>query len=86
MNSTIATIFVDFLYLLIVAVVIRALLSWFPLSPRNQFVQFVTRVTDPLIQPVRRVVPPLGMLDLSSMIVIVVLYVMIFVVHRAAAA
>jgi len=85
-NSTIATIFVDFLYLLIVAVVIRALLSWFPLSPRNQFVQFVTRVTDPLIQPVRRVVPPLGMLDLSSMIVIVVLYVMIFVVHRAAAA
>lgn len=86
MNSTIATIFVDFLYLLIVAVVIRALLSWFPLSPRNPFVQFVARVTDPLIQPVRRVVPPLGMLDLSSMIVIVVLYVMIYVVRSAAAA
>lgn len=84
--SIIWTIFVDFLYLLIVAVVIRALLSWFPLSPRNQFVQFVARVTDPLIQPVRRVVPPLGILDLSSMIVIGVLYVMIYVVHRAAVA
>lgn len=86
MNSTIATIFVDFLYLLIVAMVVRALLSWFPISPRNPFVQFVSRITDPLIQPVRRVVPPLGMLDLSSMIVIVVLYVMIYVVRRAALA
>ena len=86
MNSTIATIFVDFLYLLIAAIVVRALLSWFPLSPRNQFVQFVARITDPLIQPVRRVVPPLGMIDLSSMIVIVVLYVMIYVVRSAAAA
>jgi YggT family protein len=85
-NSTIATIFVDFLYLLIAAIVVRALLSWFPLSPRNRFVQFVARITDPLIQPVRRVVPPLGMLDLSSMIVIVVLYVMIYVVRSAAAA
>ena len=86
MNSTIATIFVDFLYLLIAAIVVRALLSWFPLSPRNRFVQFVARITDPLIQPVRRVVPPLRMLDLSSMIVIVVLYVMIYVVRSAAAA
>ena len=86
MNSTIATIFVYFLYLLIAAMVVRALLSWFPISPRNQFVQFVSRITDPLIQPVRRVVPPLGMLDLSSMIVIVILYVMIYVVRRAAGA
>jgi YggT family protein len=85
-NSTIATIFVDFLYLLIAAIVVRALLSWFPLSPRNRFVEFVARITDPLIQPVRRVVPPLGMLDLSSMIVIVVLYVMIYVVRSTAAA
>jgi YggT family protein len=86
LNSTIATIFVYFLYLLIAAMVVRALLSWFPISPRNQFVQFVSRITDPLIQPVRRVVPPLGMLDLSSMIVIVILYVMIYVVRRAAGA
>ena len=82
MNGPVAQILTTFLYLLLVAVIIRSLLSWFPMSPRNPFVQFIARVTDPLIQPVRRVVPPLGMIDLSGMIVIVVLYVMISVVNQ----
>jgi YggT family protein len=82
LNGPVAQILTTFLYLLLVAVIIRSLLSWFPMSPRNPFVQFIARVTDPLIQPVRRVVPPLGMIDLSGMIVIVVLYVMISVVNQ----
>jgi len=86
MNHTVAQIVVTFLYLLIAAVVIRALLSWFPLSPRNQFVQFIHRITDPLVEPIRRIVPPLGIIDISTMVLIVLLYVMIYVVQRAAAA
>jgi YggT family protein len=82
LSGPVAQILTTFLYLLLVAVIIRSLLSWFPMSPRNPFVQFIARVTDPLIQPVRRVVPPLGMIDLSGMIVIVVLYVMISVVNQ----
>ena len=82
MSGPVAQILTTFLYLLLVAVIIRSLLSWFPMSPRNPFAQFIARVTDPLIQPVRRVVPPLGMIDLSGMIVIVVLYVMISVVNQ----
>jgi YggT family protein len=84
LNDTVAQVFVAFLYILIVAILARSLLSWFPVSPRNQYVQLLVRVTDPLLEPVRRVVPPLGMIDLSGIIVIVVLYVMINVVHRAA--
>lgn len=82
MSSAVTQLLTAFLYLLLVAVIIRSLLSWFPMSPRNPFAQFIASVTDPLIQPVRRVVPPLGMIDLSGMIVIVVLYVMISVVGQ----
>ena len=80
MSAPIASAFSAFLYLLIIAVVIRALLSWFPISPQNPFARLVRQVTDPLIEPVRRIVPPLGIIDLSSMVVIVVLYIMIYVV------
>ena len=40
------------------------------------------QITDPLIQPVRRYMPRTGMIDLSPMLVIAVLYVMIIVVGR----
>ena len=82
MNSTIAAIFTGFLYVLIIAIVARSLLSWFPVSRTNPFVLIVHQITDPLIQPVRRYMPRTGMIDLSPMIVIGVLYVMIIVVGR----
>jgi YggT family protein len=84
LNETVAQIFVWFLYLLIVAVLARSLLSWFPVSPRNQYVQLLVRVTEPLLEPVRRIMPRTGMIDLSGFVVIIVLYIMINVVHRAA--
>ncbi|MBK6319018.1 MAG: YggT family protein [Dehalococcoidia bacterium] len=86
MNEQIAFLFTTFLYLLIVAILVRSLFSWFPNLDRNgPFVRFLDLVTEPLIQPVRRVVPNAGMFDLSPMIVIIVLLVMIQVVERAAA-
>lgn len=86
MNEQIAFLFTTFLYLLVVAILVRSLFSWFPNLDRNgPFVRFLDLVTEPLIQPVRRVVPNAGMFDLSPMIVIIVLLVMIQVVDQAAA-
>lgn len=84
MNPNIASIFTIFLYILIVAIIIRSLLSWFPVSPRNQFAQLLTRFTEPLLEPVRRIMPRTGMIDFSAMVVIIVLYLMITVVNQAA--
>lgn len=84
MNDTVAQIFVAFLYILILAVLARSLISWFPVSPRNQYVQLLVRVTEPLLEPVRRIMPRTGIIDLSGFVVIIVLYIMISVVHRAA--
>jgi len=53
--------------------VIRALLSWFPVSPQNPLVVLLIQITDPILQPMRRVIPRLGMFDLTPMIAILVL-------------
>ncbi len=84
MNETIATIFVAFLYLLIVAVIVRSLLSWFPNAQNSEFARVLHQVTEPLLQPVRRLLPRTGMIDFSAMVVIIVLFVMIQVVQTAA--
>lgn len=84
MNDQIASIFVLFLYVLIFAIVIRSLLSWFPIDRNNELVRLLDLVTEPLIDPVWRIMPRTGMIDFSAMIVIIVLYVMITVVQTAA--
>lgn len=84
MNDTIASLFVAFLTILIIAVVLRALLSWFPNAQRNEFARILYQFTEPLLAPVRRIIPPMGGIDLSSFVVIILLYVMISVVRQAA--
>lgn len=84
MNHQVAQIVSAFLYLLILAIIARSLLSWFPVSPTNQFVRLLNQFTEPLLQPVRRIMPRTGMIDLSAMVVIIILYVMLNVVTRAA--
>jgi YggT family protein len=84
MNDQIASVFILFLYVLIFAIIIRSLLSWFPVDRNNELVRLLVNVTEPLLEPVRRIMPRTGMIDFSAMIVIIVLYVMITVVQTAA--
>lgn len=84
MNESIATAFVIFLYILIFAIIGRSLLSWFPNAQNNEFARLLHQVTEPLLQPVRNIMPRTGMIDLSAMVVIIVLIVMVRVVQAAA--
>ncbi len=58
------------LSVLILFIFIRFLASWFVFT-RNTFLAFVMRVTNPIILPFRKLIPPLGMFDLSAMIVLI---------------
>lgn len=58
------------------AIIARALLSWFPIDQGSPLYQMLYRVTEPLIDPLRRVIPNTGMIDLSPLAAIVVLIVM----------
>ncbi|MFQ5508497.1 MAG: YggT family protein [Leptospirillia bacterium] len=51
-------------------VLIRALISWVNPDPYNPIVQFLTKVTEPLLSRVRRVIPPMGGLDWSVLVVL----------------
>lgn len=56
------------------ALVVRFLLQLTRGNFRNPAAQFLLRVTHPVVAPVRRVVPPLGTVDLAMVVVIVVLW------------
>ena len=51
----------------------RVLLSWVDPRGRTQLGAFVYSATEPFLAPVRRVLPPTGVLDLSPLIVLIVL-------------
>ncbi len=55
-------------------IVARALLSWFPNTRGNQFVQILAQLTDPILVPMSRIIPRAGMFDFSPMIAIFVLF------------
>jgi YggT family protein len=61
--------------ILILAIVGRALLSWFPLDQRNPLVRILHDITEPILEPLRRIIPRVGMLDLTPMVAIIVLVV-----------
>jgi YggT family protein len=63
-----------------VALFARVILSWFPLQPggaMSKVNRFLVRVTDPVLEPVRRVLPRMGMFDLSPIIVFLVLEIVV---------
>lgn len=69
-----------FLIVYMIVMGARAVLSWFPVRPGTAMasVNAVLRdVTEPVLAPVRRVIPPIGMIDISFMVVFFVLYLLL---------
>jgi YggT family protein len=53
---------------LILAMIVRAFASWFRLDERYAIIRFLARITDPFIEPIRRLIPPIGMFDMAFII------------------
>lgn len=56
----------------ILFIFIRFISSWFVFT-RNTFLGFVQRVTDPILIPAQRLIPTIGMFDISAMLVLLLL-------------
>ena len=54
----------------------RVLLSWVDPDGRSQLGGFVFSATEPILAPIRRVLPRTGMIDLSPLIVLILLSVL----------
>lgn len=74
--SAIAYILNVIISIYIWVVIARALLSWVQPNPYNPIVQFLDAVTEPLLRPIRHLLSrfmPLGMIDLSPLVLILLL-------------
>ena len=54
-------------YVLLVAVVIRIIFSWTNFDPENPIAQVIQEITEPILAPIRSVMPRIGMFDLAPM-------------------
>lgn len=68
MQDALIFIFRSLLDLYIICFVLRLLLQWVRADFRNPLSQFILRVTNPLVIPLRRVVPALGALDTATLL------------------
>jgi YggT family protein len=67
---------VDLTWFFVIVLFLYVLLSWFSPDPRNPIVQLLTTIAIPILEPLRRVIPPVGgVIDLSPMIAIFALYI-----------
>lgn len=57
------------LYSLIVLVAV--VVSWMQLSPAHPVARFVDALTEPVLDPIRRALPPMGGLDFSPMVLLI---------------
>ena len=69
-------IFINLLfYALWAAILGRVIISWLNLSPDNPVVVALYQITEPILAPIRRLLPQMGMLDLSPMIALIIMMV-----------
>jgi YggT family protein len=61
--------------LLMVALIVRVIASWFGISPYRPWMRPAMLLTDWIVQPIRRILPPFGMIDFSPLVAWLVLSV-----------
>jgi YggT family protein len=76
LNPYVAQFTITFIQILTWAIIARSLLSWFPVDQSSPLVQMLYRVTEPIIDPIRKIMPQTGMIDLSPLAAIIMLIVM----------
>jgi len=69
-------------YILIVAVFVLAVLSW--VNPHAPVAPVFNAITRPFLRPIQRILPPVGGVDLSPLVLLLVLWVLLFLIDGLA--
>ena len=71
------TFLFDFLELLCevltLTILVRVILSWFTPQPTNVLFKILYQITEPILAPLRRIIPRVGMFDFTPMVAIILL-------------
>ncbi len=81
--DTIAVLIIRLLQIFSYALLGRAILSWFDPTGRWPISRILADVTEPVIAPIRRVVPAVGMIDLSFIVAFLLVQVLQRLLVRA---
>jgi YggT family protein len=76
MSTQIAELLIFLLRILTFAIIGRALLSWFDPGGRWPISRVLHDVTEPIIAPIRQVIPSMGMFDISPIVALLLLQVL----------
>jgi YggT family protein len=79
--GTIASLLSFALYVFIVVLLVRVVFSWISPSATNPVSRLAFQVTEPVLAPVRRRLPPMSGVDLSPLVVTLVAYFLIAVLR-----
>jgi len=63
-------------------IVIRIIFSWGRVGQENRLMRFLARATDPVLTPLRQMIPPLGMFDLSPIVAFILIWLFQAAVER----
>ncbi len=58
---------------LVMAIFARAVVSWFPISKDHPLVVILHQVTEPVLEPLRRIIPTIGMIDITPLVAMILL-------------
>jgi YggT family protein len=70
-----------FIQLVILVVIIQAVLTFF-MSPFHPVRRFFDRIVEPMLTPIRRLIPPVGMFDFSPLILIIILQLLNMIIRN----
>jgi YggT family protein len=75
--NPIASLLILVLYLFIIVLLVRVIFSWMSPFPTNPISRFAFQITEPVLAPVRRRLPPVSGFDLSPLVVMLAAYFVI---------
>jgi len=70
------------LYIFLFTILVRVILSWIAPYPRNPVMHLLVSLTEPLLRPARRMIPPVAGLDLSPVAVLILLQLAVMLVDH----
>jgi YggT family protein len=76
MGAELAGLLLNVIQILMLLIFARAIFSWFDPGFTSQIGRIIFQITEPIIAPIRQVLPPMGMLDLSVLVALLLLMIL----------
>ncbi len=73
---------IDLLQIYNIAIIVRAVLSWFTQDRNNKIYEILYKITEPVLGPIRRVLPATGGFDFSPVVAMIAVQVVIGLLYK----